>query len=825
MLGLYANSTKRSNTLQLSPVTPPRTELPQPARAPVFMRSVFAGLVTAAAMAAMLTAVVLEIQAGASAYIIGEGHWSKAQQDTVYYLYRYSEHGDPRQLAMARAALRVPLGDRDARLALEQRPVDLKRARAGFIQGRNAPDDVGRMIRMFRYLSRAPYMRESIALWRDADLEIIKLQTVADEMEAVYARRTLDLAEARLLRERIGRIGSTVRPIEVAYSQSLLRGSRMLHRFLLIASAAIFLLIAGFSMAVLRGALRRVNESEGKFRAAFDQAAIGMLKLDNAGKILDANAALADILGYPTDALTGMHIAQLLHADERGDLVPDADGARWDQQGVPTDRRFLRRDGSTLWGRWTASVIRAAHDRRPDLIFAILEDASKARQLAAEFAHQASHDALTGLINRREIERRLEQSLQSAQLHGLRHALCFVDLDQFKLVNDTCGHAVGDLLLHQLAGTLAAQLHDGDWVGRLGGDEFAILLDRASRADAEHAAERISAQLAASAFLWQGRNYSITCSIGVVEINAQTPDVGWLLRAADAACYLAKDDGRNRVRVYQDSDEAITRRHSEMEWVGETQRAMAEGRLLLFAQRIVPSRGESSMMYEVLLRLIDAHGRLQLPALFLPAVERFGQAMAVDCHVLTLLLNQLAAHPEHLRQLELCHVNVSAQSIAIPEFRGFVLDLLAESRVPATKICFEITETAVISSLAVARTFIDAVRAQGCRVALDDFGSGLSSFAYLKHLSIDFLKIDGVFVREMDTDEIDFALVRSICELGRTLGKQTIAEWAESDAIVSRLRAVGVDYIQGFAIHQPCRLDELMRQSRNIPEAMICAAM
>lgn len=814
MLGSEANTTTRAASVD---------SLRSSRSAPAFMRHAFAALIAAAAVAALLTAAVLEIQAGAGAYIVGEGHWSKAQQDAVLLLFRYAERGDARDLAQARAALTVPLGDRDARLALEQRPIDLARARAGFLRGRNAPEDVGRMIQMFRYLPNAPYMRESIALWRAADQQIMRLEAVASEMEAVRRLHRFSVEETRAFQQRLGDIGAALRPIETAFSQSLLRGSRILHRFLLIASAVIFLLIAGFAVAVLQSAVRRVGESEGKFRAAFDQAAVGMLKMDTAGIILDANSALADTLGYTHSALVGMPIAELLHPDERGRLSPKDRTARWDQQGVPTDRRFLRRDGSTLWGRWTASVIRSAPDRQPDRVFVIIEDASKARQLAAEIAHQASHDALTGLINRREIERRLEQAVHGARTQGLRHALCLIDLDQFKLVNDTCGHAVGDLMLRQLASTLTGTLRGNDWVGRLGGDEFAILLDRASRHDAERAAERISSELAASAFPWQGRSYSITCSIGVVEIDADTPDVGWLLRAADAACYLAKDEGRNRIRIYHDSDAAITRRHGEMEWVGETQRAMAEGRLLLYAQRIVPRSGESSMMYEILLRLIDAHGRLQLPAVFLPAVERYGQAMALDRHVLNLLFQQLSASPKHLQQLELCHVNLSAHSIANPEFRGYVLELFARSKVPATKICFEITETSVIANLMEARAFIDTVRALGCQIALDDFGSGLSSFAYLKNLDVDFLKIDGVFVREMDTDAVDFALVRTICDLGRTLGKRTIAEWAETDAVLSRLNAVGVDYIQGFAIHRPCRLEELMGERRNIPEAMICA--
>jgi len=800
MSGPKASGTAPSNVPFPAAVSVPAT----------WLRRAFAALVTAAALAVLLTASILEIRAGATAYVVGEGHWSKAQQDAVYHLYRYAEHADAEALAQARMALAVPLADRDARLALEQRPIDLARARAGFLGGRNAPDDVGRLVWVFRYLPNAPYMRQAVALWRDADAQILKLSVLADELEA---QRGVSLSpeEVDAVQARISAVADAVRPIELAFSQSLLRASRVLDRLLLVASAVIFLLVAVFASAVLRVVLRRIGESEGKFRAAFDQAAVGMLKLDCAGTIVDANAAIAQLLDFPREDLIGMPLAALVHPDERVAPQPGSDDRHWHDQQVPTERRFLRRDGSTLWGRWTASLIRTSAQRRPDRVFAILEDVSKARELAAEVAHQASHDALTGLINRREVERRLELAVAGSRDGAHRDTLCFVDLDQFKLINDTCGHAIGDVMLRQIASALSRHLDPGDWVGRLGGDEFAILLHGAGLDRAEVITGRIKAQLAASVFPWQGRNFSTTCSIGLVEINAHTPDVGWLLRAADAACYLAKDEGRNRIRCYRETDAAIARRQGEMEWIGEIGRAISEGRLQLYAQHIVPVRAHGGLMYEVLVRLLDAEGRLHVPASFLPAAERYGQAVAIDRAVLRLLFDQLAADSAHLRELELCHVNISAQSVADPAFRAFVLDRLERGRLPPSKLCFEITETAVIANLAEARIFIDAVRSRGCRVALDDFGSGLSSFAYLKNLDIDILKIDGSFVREMDVEHIDFALVRSICELGRTLGKRTIAEWAETDAVVARLADVGVDYIQGYALHVPCRLDELMR--------------
>jgi diguanylate cyclase (GGDEF)-like protein len=410
----------------------------------------------------------------------------------------------------------------------------------------------------------------------------------------------------------------------------------------------------------------------------------------------------------------------------------------------------------------------------------------------------------------------LQRALESARRDGARHTLCFVDLDQFKLVNDTCGHDVGDQLLRQVAHTLQSQLRAVDWLGRLGGDEFAILLERTPVEAGERVAARVNEALGASTFAWEGHTFNIPCCIGVVEIDSKTPDIRWLLRAADTACYLAKESGRNRIRVYHEADGAVARRIGEMGWVSEIRSAIAEDRLLLFAQRIDAARGGGELNYEILVRLIDAKGKIHAPGAFLPAAERYDQATAIDRHVFALVLRQLEANPRHLLQLGLCHINVSAQSIANAEFRSYVASMLERSRVPARKLCFEITETAAIGNIAEARLFIDQMRARGCRIALDDFGSGMSSFAYLKNLVVDILKVDGVFVSEAATDPVNWALVKSICVVGRALGKTTIAEWVESSSVQARLREIGVDYVQGYAIHKPCPLEELMAEGETI---------
>ena len=762
-----------------------------------------AALILLSALGALLTAAVLETQAGATAYIIGESHWSKAHQRALLALYRYASHARQADLDQARESLRVPLGDRAGRLALERDPVDVQAARAGFLQGNNAPDDIGRLIWMYRALGQAPYFRDSVRLWREAEVEIDQLVAVADALETEVAKGALDDAEVLAYQRRLLEIDARLRPKELAFSRSLAEGAHFMRRVLLALSALVFVILCAYALYVMRGTLRRVRETESEFRMAFHQSAVGMLKLDREGRFTQANEALAQILALPLHDLRTRRLYEVMHAD---DLHRTESGSiDWLRMLEPGERRLVRPDGDVRWVRWTASMV-AGRTPPGDQVFVLVEDVSEAHELACEIAHQASHDELTGLINRREIARRLGCAL--GQTQG-RHTLCYIDLDQFKLVNDTCGHEAGDRFLCHFAGTVSAQLRRGDWLGRLGGDEFAILLHDTTLEEAEAAMARIHAVLAGTGFAWAGRTFGLNCSIGVAEINDDAVDVDWLLRAADAACYVAKEEGRNRIRCYRDSDPSLSKRRRELEWVAHTQLAIAEQRLPLYAQRIVALDGSDRLQYEVLVRLRDRDGRLHAPGVFLPAMERYGQGMAVDAYVVDALFRHFARHPDHLARLELCHVNVSAQSIAEPAFLDHVTALFDRHPAVAGRLCFEITETAVIANLDDACRFIEAVRARGCRIALDDFGSGLSSFGYLKRLAVDILKIDGAFIRDLSQGDADLALVRSMSQMGQALGKVTIAEWVECESVMAQLRDVGIGYVQGYAVHVPCPLADL----------------
>ena len=766
----------------------------------------FAMVVAVTGLAALLLGLLVQVNAGATGYIIGEGHWSKAQQESVASLYRYAQLGDPAELAYARGALRVPLGDRAARLALERDPADQQAARAGFIAGGNAPEDIGRLIWMYRHLAGAPYFRESVRLWRVAEQDILRLQQLAKDMETAWAQGRPDAQVIAAYQRQLLDIDQRLRPAELAFSQSLRRGAQAMRTVLMVIGALAFMMIALGAARVLQWSLHRVRLSEGAFSAAFHQANVGMLKARPDGRIVEVNDAACRIFGTSRDKLEDRSLSTLLHPEDRATLCGNKH-LQWEALDARL-HRFLRDDGTTLWGRWSTTLVTLGDGAQR--VFLLIEDVSEAQALAQEVQHQATHDDLTGLINRREIGHRLQAALDSARHSGTRHSLCFIDLDQFKLVNDTCGHAAGDLLLRQTAAAISAQLRGTDWLGRLGGDEFAILLRDTPLHGGECVAAKINEAVASTGFSWGERLFGVTCSVGVVEICANAPDVGWLLRAADTACYLAKEAGRNRIRTYRESDAALMQRVGEMEWVGEIRRAISERRLLLYAQRIMGLVDDDSLRYEVLVRLVDTAGKIYLPGAFLGAAERYDQATAIDRFVVAMLLEQLAQHPAHLEVLELCHVNLSAQSIASPEFRKYVAELLDMSSVPAHKLCFEITETTAIGNLAEAQAFIAAMRSRGARIALDDFGSGLASFAYLKNLDVDILKIDGVFVRDMVEDAVDCALVRSIREVGHVLSKQTVAEWVESGSALTLLRQMGVDFAQGEAVHVPCPLEQFI---------------
>ncbi len=752
-----------------------------------------------------ISAAMQELQAASTAWIMGQSHWSRAQQQATHTLGQYITSADPAALAATRRALAVPLGDRDARIALESPQPDTTSARRGFIAGGNSRGDVNRLILSYRYLRWLPYFRHAVQVWRSSDADLLQLAALTDRAQAGHAGGGIGAAEQRRLLAQVDVLDARMQAQARAFSAALQQTAAVVRMITLVVGGLSVLAITLMAVLLARRVRNDLTEKESRFRAAFYQATVGMLKLDETGAIMEANQAVADILDYRRDALLGLSLPALL---VEGELVLDAHGRiDWPRQLRPAELRFQRADGSLLWGRWSGTVV---HTRaRAPSIFAIIEDVSQNHALAREVEHHASHDPLTGLSNRREIERLLEKALLEVRSTGGTHSLCYIDLDYFKLVNDGLGHAAGDQLLRSFADHLSSAGREGDWVGRLGGDEFALFLANARHDEAKQVLQRVIRTLGQVSFQHGEGLLRVSCSIGVVEVTDEVPDVNWLMSAADSACYAAKEAGRNRVHCYNESRMALDERRLEGERLASVSSAIAENRMLLYAQRIEWVGKPDFLHYEVLVRMRSPEGALQGPGEFMAAVERYGMGMALDRHVLSLLFRHLQVCPAHVQQLGLCNVNVSAQSIAEPSFLAFVTDLLERNRGLARRLCFEVTETAAVSNLVQAGAFIEAVKSRGCRVALDDFGSGLSSFAYLRQLPADMLKIDGMFVRDINIDPVNRAAVRAITEIGRELQMTVVAEWVESAVVADQLAQMGVECLQGYAIERPIPLERM----------------
>jgi len=440
----------------------------------------------------------------------------------------------------------------------------------------------------------------------------------------------------------------------------------------------------------------------------------------------------------------------------------------------------------------------------------VFRDVTKERRLKRALSYQASHDALTGLINRREFDNRLAEALQSARQDQGPHALLYVDLDQFKVVNDTCGHSAGDRLLRDVTGVLQSHVRTADTIARLGGDEFGILVHGCTIEQAAKIADNIRQAIRDYRFTWEENTTGIGASIGVVEITRESESAASLLSAADIACYAAKDSGRNRVHLY-DSNE-VSGRHREMYWVSRVTRAVDEGRLELYYQRIVPTGAPAPVLpafCELLVRLRDDDGQLVLPGEFIPAAERYNMVAAIDRWVVQRAVTALKEHASGSEPPFLFALNVSGTSLSDRTFLDFLLTLIEDPGI-ARGLCFEITETAVITSMDDALFFMRELKARGCRFALDDFGSGLSSFHYLKNLPVDFLKIDGQFISSVTTDAVDRSMVEAISHVGRTLGIATIAEKVESAEVFAELKRLRVEFAQGYYVARPASI-ELLR--------------
>ncbi|MDZ7799775.1 MAG: EAL domain-containing protein [Trueperaceae bacterium] len=758
-----------------------------------------------------VTAVALNLQLAATNYVTAESQWSKGRAEAVQALDTYALSGDRDQLTRARSALAVPLGDRQARLALEEDPPDRAAAREGFLDGRNAPEDVPRMIWFYLVFSDVAPFGDAVRVWREADRHVLALEQVADELQRLHeGPATPTQPRIAQLRAEIEEISFRIRPLERALTRLLAEGVRWLNRALFVITVGSFLVLALIAGLLVAWSVRRIRANDRSVRRTFEQAGVGMARVDGLGRLVDVNDALCDLAGRTRAQLLETTLLELI-GPERRPRAGEVSAFLQPGEGTTFEYRLVRGDGRQIWVRSTLSQVDLGRRQAREL-FATFDDVSEAKRLTEELSHQARHDMLTGLVNRYEFERRTEQAHTSAQRRGVTHALCYLDLDQFKVVNDTAGHAAGDALLTHLAHEITSHVRATDTVGRLGGDEFAILLDRTPLDTAVEVAEALRARIAATEVPFEGRRFRTSCSIGVVSIDGDDEDAGAILRRADVACYIAKDRGRDRVHAYAESDEAQAARQGEMAWVDRMRDALADDRLELYAQRIVARADPDELRYELLVRLRDVDGRLHVAGAFLPAAERYGMAGDIDRWVVRTALETLVRHPAHVQALSAVHVNVSPRSVSDPAFAEQLLGVLDATGFPPARLCIEITETAAMTSLPDAERFLTSLRARGVRVALDDFGSDLSSFAYLKTASVDLVKLDGLLVRDMDRNPLDETLVRSVHDLAAALGKRTVAEFVEREQVRTQLHDIGVDYLQGYALHRPVPWGDLLAQ-------------
>jgi len=554
----------------------------------------------------------------------------------------------------------------------------------------------------------------------------------------------------------------------------------------------------------------RIFEEKERAQVTLQSIGDGVITTDAEGNIDYLNPVAEDLTGWDKRSVRGKPIDEIMTLiNEHTRATLENPLRRCLNEGrvitLREDSLLISKDGQEVPIQDSAAPIR---DRIGNVIGAVMvfHDISRETRLFRQLSYQAAHDATTGLINRREFENQLTGALQSAHDNvELSHALLYLDLDQFKVVNDTFGHTAGDELLRKITGIVQANVRSTDIVARLGGDEFGILLERCDQARAMQIAEALRLAVEEFRFEWQEAFTNVRCSIGVVMINDESPSVASVMSYADVACYSAKDMGRNQVHLYQDSDASA--RHEEMKWVSRITSAVEEDRLELYFQPIVSTaidKGRKRGHYELLLRMRDENGDIVQPDRFIPAAERYNMMSMLDRWVIKAALSELADRTgDGTPARYTIAINLSGTSLSEDRFLEFVIEELEKYALPDGAICFELTETAAISNLGRVIHFMQALKRLGCLFSLDDFGSGLSSFTYLKNLPVDFLKIDGQFISNVIDDSVDESMVRAISQVGHAMGIETIAERVETREVLDKLADLGVAYAQGYYVARP----------------------
>ena len=766
---------------------------------------------------ALLGCVSLYMLSAVRGYVAGESLWSKGQKDAIYFLTLYADGQDPAIFAKYEQAIRVPKGGNILRKALDQSPPDLDAAREGILQGGNSPEDVSSIIWFYRYFRNFSYLNRAVEKWVVGDSYLIQLDALAQEIHRVTSAQQATAADIQRWRADIFSINEGVTPAAKAFSDALGEGSRFILNLLVLTNLAtalglilLALLRTRKILAQRRAFAEALQMERERAQITLESIGDGVISTDVSGAIAYMNPAAEQLTRWRSEQAQGIPLAalfKLLDENAQDDGFKLIDRILSGELGNHSEHAKLiqRADGSTVSVTLVGAPI--LHAGQVSGAVLVLHDMTRERQYLANLSWQATHDSLTGLTNRREFEYRLELVLQNLARQQGRHALLYLDLDQFKLVNDTCGHAAGDELLRHVCALLQAGLREGDTLARLGGDEFGILLENCPPDAAEKIADGLRQTVQSLHFAWKGRPFLTTISIGLVHIHSAPVTLEGLLQAADMACYMAKEKGRNRVQVYHADDSELSLRFGEMAWVQRLHVALEDNRFCLYAQEITElgTTRDAAGHIEILLRLYDESGRMILPDSFIPAAERYGLMSSIDRWVVEnvfRVISECAAQSPG-RPMAVCAINLSGTTIGDEDFLAFLHEQFECYGVAPEMICFEITETSAIANLGSAIRFINDLKGLGCQFSLDDFCAGMSSFAYLKHLPVDFLKIDGSFVRDMLDDPINRAMVEVINHIGHVMGKRTIAEFVESPQIEQALIEIGVDFARGYTIERP----------------------
>jgi diguanylate cyclase len=549
------------------------------------------------------------------------------------------------------------------------------------------------------------------------------------------------------------------------------------------------------------------------FKTTMDSIADAVIATDREGDVQYLNPAAEVLIGWKLGEAVGLPVYEVFNIIDaetrRSTLNPVALCLSGDTVTSLTNNTVLiSKDGTERGIENSVSPINDAEGNTIGVVL-VFHDVTVQRKMVDEITYRATHDTLTGLVNRAEFESSLNHFIKDNREVSMQNALVYIDLDRFKVINDSCGHSAGDTVLKDVAKIMLACIRSTDTIARIGGDEFAVILYKCNTEQAMKIAKSICKSVEEYRFYQAEECYRLGASIGLVMIDKHWVSASSLMQAADTACYEAKNTGRNRVHLYDD-DHLVGVHRGETKWVNRIEKALEDKSFVLFCQRIMPLKHQGLEHAEILIRMVDKDGKLIPPSAFLPAAERFHLASRIDRFVVVEVLAWMQTNKHALSHIESISVNLSGQSLSDPTFHRYVLDLISSLSIDASKLCFEITETAAITNITDAKKFIAEINQYGVKFALDDFGSGVSSFGYLKNLDVDYLKIDGQFITDLLKNDIGQATVRCIAEVAKVTGKKTIAEWVDNKTVESMLKKMGIDFTQGYLKHNPAPLSFLL---------------